>query len=255
LMSNAKIDEVTYNSAFFEAQSPASLRSARKIVPDVLSLVSPTSVVDLGCGVGTWLSVFREKGVSDILGVDGCYVDTDALLIPRDCFLPHDLATPIAVTRQFDLAISLEVGEHLPAEASDFLVDQLVGLANIVLFSAAIPGQGGFHHINEQWQSYWRDRFESRGYVPVDCIRHRFWRDPDVGAYYRQNMLLYVEQGLLASRPNLRAEAERGAVLPSDLVHPLLLDHVLTRQPNLRPLLRGLPAAILRAVKWRLGFR
>lgn len=241
-----------YDRKFFEAQSPGSLRSARKVVPVVLSLVPVRSVVDVGCGVGTWLSVFRECGVQDLLGIDGGYVDQDTLLIPRDRFVARDLETPLELQRRFDLAISLEVAEHLPEARARSFVDELVALADRVLFSAAIPNQGGNQHINEQWQSYWRDLFLARGYRPVDCIRHRFWQEPTVASYYQQNMILYVEEDLLARTPDLQLEAQRGAVIPCDLVHPLLFEQAV-RQPGLRRLLHALPGAIRQTIKWRLG--
>jgi hypothetical protein len=228
------------------------MRSAKKVVPALLSLISPQSVVDVGCGVGTWLSVFRGSGINDVLGVDGSYVRTDALLIPHECFLPRDLTSPIGVGRRFDLAISLEVGEHLPTGSSGSFVDQLVGLSDVVLFSAAVPGQGGVHHVNEQWQGYWLALFEARGYVSVDCMRNRLWQDPDVQPYYKQNMILYVERETLGRRTDLGALAEQGAVLPADLVHPDVFEYALNQPPNLRRIVAALPGAIRQSVMWRL---
>jgi SAM-dependent methyltransferase len=253
MSDKAAAHEVTYSRAFYEAQSPASLLAARRVVPAVEALVSPRSVVDVGCGVGTWLSVFRERGVAEILGIDGSYVDPATLLIPAECFLPRDLTGPINVSRRFDMAISLEVAEHLPPSSSGSFVDQITGLSDIVLFSAAIPGQGGANHINEQWQSYWRRLFDERGYAAVDCLRYRFWDDAEVQAYYRQNMLLYVDRELLAHCPHLQAEAERGALIPSDLVHPLLLEFVRAHPPKLSKLIGALPGAIRQSVNWHLG--
>ena len=253
MSAEALANEVSYSRAFYEAQAPGSLLAARRVVPTIQALLSPKSVVDVGCGVGTWLSVFREQGATEILGIDGSYVDPATLVIPAACFLARNLAGPIDMQRRFDLAVSLEVAEHLPPSSSGSFVDQLVGLSDIVLFSAAIPGQGGVNHVNEQWQSYWRRLFEERGYAPVDCLRQRFWDDVEVQAYYRQNMLLYVERGLLARRPDLMAEADRGAVIPSDLVHPLLLEFVRAHPPKLSKLVRALPGAIRQSVNWHLG--
>jgi SAM-dependent methyltransferase len=257
MTSTSQEDQVTYDPTYYDLVVQDSLRAARQIVPAVVSLVNPRSVVDVGCGIGTWLSVFRERGVADVLGIDGSYVQPQMLLIPGECFLARDLTKPIGLGRRFDLAMSLEVGEYLPANLADSFIDQLVGLSDIVLFSAAIPGQGGFHHINEQWQDYWRRRFEAMGYPTVDCIRHQFWQNPEVILYYSQNMFLYVERRLLASRPDLQALAERGSVLPTDLVHPRMLEAAIAREPNLnlRTLLRALPAAIRVSVKWHLGVR
>ena len=65
-------------------------------------------------------------------------------------FTAVDLRDSFAIGRTFDLAISLEVAEHPPEEFAEPLVERLVTAAPFVLFSAAIPEQGGIHHVNEQ---------------------------------------------------------------------------------------------------------
>jgi hypothetical protein len=246
-------EAVTYGTSFFEAQAPDSLRGARQVVPEIMAVLSPSSVVDVGCGVGTWLSVFRDCGVADILGIDGSYVDSKQLQVAPECFLARDLTAPIGLDRRFDLAVSLEVAEHLPPHAAEPFVAELVKLSDVVLFSAAIPGQGGAHHVNERWQSYWCDLFRVRGYDPIDCLRHRFWNDPKVPAYYRQNMILYVERRMLAESPRFGAVAVPAAGLPLDVVHPLVAEAIQRRQPNLSALLRAFPASIRKSLLWRLG--
>lgn len=143
-----------YNEGFFQYLQEGSKRSAEQIVPILLELIQPQSVIDVGCGTGTWLSVFCEHGIEDIWGVDGDYVQEEALEIPKDRFLSHDLTKPLALDRKFDLAISLEVAEHLPCDSAEAFVDSLTQLAPVILFSAAIPFQGGVGHVNEQWQEY-----------------------------------------------------------------------------------------------------
>jgi SAM-dependent methyltransferase len=144
-----------YTSEFFRAKTEGSLRSARTVVPIVMELLKPGSVVDVGCGRGTWLSVFAEHGIADVVGVDGDYVDRRTLLIPPDRFVAHDLTTPLRLHRTFDLVVSLEVAEHLPVACAGEFVASLTSLGSAVLFSAAVPGQGGTHHVNERWQDYW----------------------------------------------------------------------------------------------------
>lgn len=209
-----------YQPEFFDGFTDDSRRSADAVVPIVKALVEPRSVVDVGCGMGTWLAAWRSAGVDDVLGLDGDYVRREQLQIPAERFRAADLASPPALERRFDLATSLEVAEHLPPEASDAFVDALCRYAPAVLFGAAIPSQGGTHHVNERWQSDWMARFAARGYVAIDALRHRVWTDSRVSWWYAQNTLLYVEPALLAARPALRALADRGVV--ADLVHPHL---------------------------------
>jgi SAM-dependent methyltransferase len=209
----------TYSAEFFAQNATGMRRSADVTVPLVMRLLSPTSVVDLGCGVGAWLAAFSRNGVSDILGYDGPWVDSARLEIPADAFVACDLSQPVEVNRSFDLAVSLEVAEHLPERAAQTFVKSLTSLAPAVLFSAAIPEQDGTQHVNLQWPHYWRDLFLAEGFVAVDCIRHQVWSDPDVEFWYRQNMLLFVRGDVLAANELLSAEAR--VPRPIDVVHPM----------------------------------
>src|SRR5215467_13018648 len=137
-----------YTVDFYKIHRQGSRRSASQIVPLVLELVQPKSVIDVGCGVGAWLSVFNECGVEDFYGLDGEYVDRNMLEIPHQRFLAVDLTKPIQLNRQFDLVVSLEVAEHLPDNCAEMFVDSLTKLGRVILFSAAIPHQGGTRHVN-----------------------------------------------------------------------------------------------------------
>ncbi len=133
----------TYKSDFFREISEYSRRSAQEIVPLIVEIVEPRSVIDVGCGTGTWLSVFKDLGIDDVWGVDGDYVDRSLLQIPPERFMARDLAQPFVLDRVFDLVICLEVAEHLPPESAGTFVNSLVKLGPVILFSAAIPHQGG----------------------------------------------------------------------------------------------------------------
>lgn len=249
-------DPTPYTAAFFDAQQDISRRSAERIVPHVLSLFRIGSVVDVGCGVGTWLSVFREQGIEDILGLDGPYVARERLLIPGEHFIATDLEQAWGVNRRFDLAVSLEVAEHLPAASAPLFVEQLCRLADLVLFSAAIPHQGGTHHVNEQWPSYWIALFQRHGMHPVDVLRRQFWTDAAIDLCYRNNCLLFANEAAFAAHPTLRALAEQSIAAIPDVVHPeryaMLIRSAALDRLSLTMLLRLLPSAFLRALRRRL---
>lgn len=190
------------------------------IVPLVVRRLRPQSVVDVGCGLGTWLAVFGENGVADVVGVDGDYVDPARLEIPPVSFVAHDLSRSLRLDRRFDLALSLEVAEHLPPRCAATFVDSLTALAPFVLFSAAIPFQGGTNHVNEQWPDYWAALFEARGFAPVDCFRRHVWGNDDVEWWYAQNTLLFVEEGRLGVPPGGGPPLERTPRAQLALVHP-----------------------------------
>jgi len=203
-------DASRYDRSFFDHLQKGSLSSARIVLPIVLERFNPRSLVDIGCGIGTWAAVAIELGITDVIGVDGHHVSPDQLIIPGDRFLAVDLASDNPVLgRRFDLCISLEVAEHLPPERSHAFVKSLTDLSDVVLFSAAIPHQGGRHHINEQWQSYWVGLFNEHDYGAKDMIRPAVWADRNVEPWYQQNCLVYVK-----GEPNDRR------VEQYDIVHP-----------------------------------
>lgn len=231
-----------YDSSFFLRHSSVSSESAKQILPPVLEWTGARSLVDVGCGIGDWARAAMDLGVDDVLGIDGRYVDTDQLVIPEDRFLAADLAEPLEVGRRFDLVISLEVAEHLPPERANSFVRDLCLLGDVVLFSAAVPGQGGQKHVNEQWQTFWAELFAGNGYEVFDVVRPRVWTDPRVAVWYRQNIFV-AAHGFVV--PRLRA-IEPGEIL--DCVHPELW----RRNLGPRELARRLPGSIGSAVRGRL---
>ncbi len=209
-----------YTKDFYDALREGAERSAKEIIPLVLELIQPKSVIDVGCGLGTWLSVFREYGVADVLGVDGDYVDKTRLEIPEQQFLSFDLRNPFETDRQFDLVVSLEVAEHLPSECAETFVNSLTRLGPVILFSAAIPCQGGTNHVNEQWPDYWVKYFKDTGYVVIDPIRRKIWQSKNIEFWYIQNILMFIKQDCLGSNLLLRTELENTSPSQFSIVHP-----------------------------------
>ena len=197
-----------YDKAFFDGHYGGSLESARVVTPLIREFIHPRSVVDLGCGRGAWLRAFQEIGVEFIQGLDGDYVDRDTLLIPAESFVSADLAELTKIPGNYDLAVCLEVLEHLSAQSGSNIVAALTEAAPAVLFSAAIPGQEGTGHVNEQWPEYWRRIFEAHGYQMLDAIRPRIREDQRVAWWYRQNMVLFTSKVWLESHPILQADAD-----------------------------------------------
>ena len=231
----------TYSEDYYKNRHKRTIYSANVVLSMLLEQVPKIqSAVDIGCGVGTWLSVLQEKGVKEIEGLDGKWVDQDLLEIPKDCFIPVDLGKmPIQLPQRYDLAISLEVAEHLSPELTDGLVSSLAGLADYVLFSAAIPFQGGRRHVNEQWQHYWVEKFRASGYEVYDFIRPKIWTDPHIPFPYRQNILFFSKYPIAR-----KATDGDACTMPLDLVHP----------DNLTQMgIRGSFALFLRSLKKRIN--
>jgi len=188
--------------------------AAEAIVPVLMDWFHPTSVIDIGCGLGTWLYVFKSHGVEKILGVDGNHLDTNLVVINKDDLLLINLEEEFVIDRKFDLAISLEVAEHLSESSADHFIKSLTKLSDVIVFSAAIPGQGGQNHINEKWIGYWQSRFAKYDFLLSDEIRPLFWNNEKIEWWYRQNMVIAIKKGTLVPF--------RGIKSPLDLVHPEL---------------------------------
>lgn len=193
-----------YDEDFFSGQSSVALGSARIVVPMVCKLIRPATVVDIGCGHGAWLLAFRENGIGQLRGIDGDYVDRTAFMLEPDSFTAVDLNLPdFKIDGTYDLACCLEVAEHVSDANASLLVKELTRAAPVVMFSAAVPGQGGTSHINERWLPYWNALFERRGFVLLDPIRPTIREDRRVAWWYRQNLVLFTAKDWLAAHQQL----------------------------------------------------
>jgi SAM-dependent methyltransferase len=243
----ALIKTEAYTDEFFDKQVWGSLESARVVVPILLKYIQPSSVIDVGCGRGAWLLALRENGVRRTTGLDGKHVDTSMLLIEQGDFVTADLTRPLSIKDRYDLAICLEVAEHLPSTCARQLVRSLTGLSTLVLFSAAIPGQGGFLHVNEQWPPYWTRLFQEQGFVRLDPIRPRIWQNTRVEWWYRQNIFLYASNSEIRRSPSLLAEAALAAQEDIELIH----SSIVGRRESLPGVLSDLPRAVRSALARR----
>jgi SAM-dependent methyltransferase len=207
-----------YDDRFFDAQIAGSIRSAEAILGLLFDFYRPQSVIDVGCGRGTWLAVAGALGAQALAGVDGDWVDPAQLLSDRIEFRAVDMERDFDVGAGYDLALSVEVAEHLSEGRARPFVEILCRASDVVLFGAAIKHQGGTNHINEQFQSYWVRIFESQAYECFDVIRPAVWNDDDVEWWYRQNTLLFVNRhaSIELDREGLR-RMEKPIV---DVVHP-----------------------------------
>jgi SAM-dependent methyltransferase len=177
---------------YIHSEGIHNLNDPQEIVPEIMRILNPANVVDIGCGLGTFLYCFKKEGVKEVLGIDGAWVNKNALskYLDEGEFLEKDLEKPFTLNKKFDLAVSLEVAEHLSPESADIFVKNLVNAGKLILFSAAIPLQGGQNHINEQWLTYWEEKFGKHNYIIHDVMRPIFWNNPKIFWWYRQNMVL-----------------------------------------------------------------
>lgn len=233
-------DTSSYDDSFFEYVNASARAAAERIVPLLQQQLSPSSVLDVGCGQGAWLLVWQSHGVDDVFGVDGSYVDRSKLLFAPERFCAHDLQQRFDLGRSFSLVQCLEVAEHLPESSAEPLLDSLIRHGEVIVFSAAPPGQGGHEHVNERSYDYWRGLFFRRGYLALDCLRPRILADPGIDRWYRYNTLLYVSRDAMARL----SEALQASLIPESRSVPDLspLSYRIRKQ-----LLRRVPVPVMTA--------
>lgn len=238
-----------YGEAFYDEQFGSSLRSARVLLGHLATLMRPESVVDVGCGRGAWLGVWAELGVASLTGIDGPWNRQDAMATPAIRFRAADLERPLQLDERFDLAMSIEVVEHLSAAAGEAVVESLTRLSDAVVFSAAFSGQGGVHHIHERYHSHWGTLFRARGYRVFDAFRPRFWSDERVMPWHRANVFLFLREGHPLAAAPLSEITDLGFM---DCVHPWLYERVRGANLGFGDHARALLPSLLRAVRRRL---
>lgn len=207
---------MAYTRSFYEKRHNDTLHSARSVLGIVKELYNFESCVDFGCGIGTWLSVSRELGANSVDGYDGPWVPKDFLQIKQSEFHEFNLESGVRLEKKYDLAISLEVAEHLTEIASNKLIEIMTQAASLIVFSAAIPFQGGNGHINEQWVSNWIDKFQKRGYQLLDVVRPQIWNDEKIPFWYKQNIIVVFDPSNISVDINRFDKNFHGL----NLVHP-----------------------------------
>jgi len=193
-------------------------KGACAALPIIFSDWRPNSLLDVGCGAGTWLKAALECGILDVFGVDGVAIPEDQLLISPELFLQQDLTLPWNLNRRFDVVLCLEVAEHLESRFAEDLIQTLTRHADIVVFSAACPGQGGQHHVNCKWPTYWQQIFNDTGFVCGADIRWQMWQNSHIEPWYRQNIFI-------ARRDPVNAGQEERII---SVIHPELLPALLS---------------------------
>jgi SAM-dependent methyltransferase len=245
-----------YDDRFYQAQVAESLASARIYLGYLWPYLPARSVLDVGCGRGAWLKACRELGSTELHGLDGSWNESSKLIDGAIRFRSIDLNRPFSLKDRVDLAMTLEVAEHLEPASSGVFVECLSAASDAVLFGAAYSGQGGTHHINEQPHTFWASLFARLDYAPFDLFRPVFWANEDVCYWYRQNTFLYLKRDS-ASYRKLVAQgfAELRQIAFMDCIHPALYRYKLHPQLDFRDDLGDLLPSFLRGIRRRMKAR
>jgi SAM-dependent methyltransferase len=185
-----------YDSEFYEKSvEGAAVRGAAKMAAAIIDDLKATSVIDVGCGTGALLAALRDRGCQ-VYGLEYAEAALAYCRLRRLDVAKFDLENDdFTEGRVFDVAVSMEVAEHLPQKAADRYIDLLTRLSPIVVFTAAPPGQGGTDHVNEQPSSYWIARFRDHGFdLAVELsqrLRDRWKAAGDIEDWYHRNLMIF----------------------------------------------------------------
>ncbi len=163
----------------------ATLLPAKKIEA-TLAYFQPKSVLDVGCGTGASLRFFLGKGI-EATGVEASAAAIRAADMGNS-IVKHDLRRPLDLGRRFDLVWCFEVAEHLHERDADTFVMTLVRHSDVIVMSAAPPGQGGEGHLNEQPKSYWIDKFAKQKFNLHSEATNALCA---VAEFYSENMMVF----------------------------------------------------------------
>jgi 2-polyprenyl-3-methyl-5-hydroxy-6-metoxy-1,4-benzoquinol methylase len=188
-----------YSQEFYNSVSSRAVQSARITAGAIAGAIEPVSVVDIGSGQGVWLHTISEfvptvkRAVAlDIQSHKSPFFD--ALLKSSIDFKFVEANFENSSTlpdEQFDMAICLEVLEHLTPDTAVEVARDIGKKCSCLIFSAAILGQGGTGHINEQKFSYWMQLMRDQGFIALDIFRPALRKADDVPSYYKQNMMFF----------------------------------------------------------------
>jgi hypothetical protein len=242
-----------YNESFYDYNISRSLRSAQIFLQHLSGYIKPSSIIDIGCGRGTWLKAAEDLGARELVGLDGIWND-GKLLSSSIKFTPVDLEKleSSKASGLYDLAISLEVAEHLGEEYADNFVSYICSTSDLVLFAAASKYQGGTNHLNEQFPSYWAQLFQKRDFYPLDLFRPKFWGNNQVEACYRQNTFLYIRKNSNVEQQYFSNEQKVDREF-MDCIHPDIYLNRSGRQV-LYDFLRGVRYLIKRKLSAKIRF-
>lgn len=242
-----------YNKKFFDYIDNQSFESAKIILNEVRKLINFNSVIDVGCGTGSWLRAAHTLSEKiNSIGIDGEYAK-NTFKCKEAQFISFDLEQNFEnkINYKSDLVICMEVAEHLKPDRSTTFIENLCNFSDIILFGAAVKHQRGTLHINEQPQSYWIDKFKKNNYSPYYLPRKKLWTNDKIinTPYYVSNSFLFVRDGNTSLEKLLKFKVRDDDVV--DIVHPVYLDWLQDKNSPFRTHLYYFLPSLYKAIKRR----
>lgn len=216
-----------------------NFKDPKIIIEEILKHFHPKKVIDLWCWLGAFVKTFQDHWI-DAYWVNWPRVEKDKLVMNEDRLIIKNLEEFCDFKKWYDMAITIEVAEHIDAKYADNFIKTITSCADIIIFSAAIPWQWWFKHVNEQSPEYREEKFNKLWYRFYDVFRWKFWNNKDIAISHRQNMFLVMKEWI-----NLPSSLEEKS--PRYIIHPELFNWLCVR--NLSTF------AWLRYFLWRIFYK
>lgn len=236
------MEQVTYKFSV----TRYNYESAKKILSVIVPLLPKvSSVLDLGCGLGAWSSVLEEQLNPKLELIDHPATPIEELLVEdKSVFKPLNLDISLPCEGQRDMILCIEVLEHFKEEVALRLHDFICNSTDLVLFSAAVPGQGGIGHINCRRHSYWHDKFSNRGFKYFDGFKSEIVHDQAIPFWLRQNLFIYYRDNYSSyfkGRANYTPEG-------FELIHSGMLKNEI----GLKVIVKHMPSLLIKFISRKL---
>lgn len=233
----------------FYSEDERVYESAKRIY-EVISPYLPkiNSVVDIGCGMAAFSKVFQESGVEKVTLIDHPNFKASNCLVKQEFqFIPCNLDKEIPENLSADLLICTEVLEHITKKRSLQVLDFITSCSDIIIFSAAIPRQGGLGHINEQRHEFWIKEFKKREFDYADLFKTKIINDESIFYWLRQNIFIFFKnQPANSPLKNAKWLGENFEIVS---------DYILTKKYGFSELVKLLPKAFYHSIKKRLNLK
>jgi len=196
-LAKEKQKKPNYDNKYYKKKYIKYRSWEKDIGRNIVSMFQPKSILDLGCGIGSYLEGALEGGCKDLYGIELNYDKAKKYITKNISFYikSGDITKELNLKKKFDCVLSIEVAEHVEMSQVSFFINNIIRYAEkYILFTAAPPGQPGRGHINLKKKNFWIKYIEDKGVTYKDeivqqCVKA--WSDFNTPLYILQNLMVF----------------------------------------------------------------
>lgn len=186
-----------YTSKYYNRHLESYRKWENEVGRSIVKTLQPQSILDIGCGVGSYLEGALQYGCKDILGLDVSFETAKEFLTPEiSPYIKYGDATkPLDLNRKFKCVMSFETGEHIESDKTGVFIDNLCKHSSkYIILTAAPPGQAGTGHINLREKKFWISEVTKRNFKFDSKLCDHFvseWAKFGVEKYILRNLMVF----------------------------------------------------------------